>query len=142
MIDGRIECGPNAVLAFAREGYKFGTLNPAELAETFAYRGFRQLARRHWRKGGFEMWRSLSKRAFLKSLQRLIPEVEMDDLNGTRAGVRAQAVLPSGDLADDFVIKESGRVLNVCNAPSPAATASLKIGEEIVDRLSSRLNAA
>ncbi|MEX0746803.1 MAG: L-2-hydroxyglutarate oxidase [Rhodothermales bacterium] len=142
MIDGRIECGPNAVLAFAREGYRFGTVNPAELAETLAYRGFRRLARRHWRKGAFEMWRSLSKRAFLKTLQRLIPEVKIDDLNGSRAGVRAQAVLPNGDLADDFVIKESGRVLNVCNAPSPAATASLKIGEEIVDRLASHFTTA
>ena len=142
MIDGRIECGPNAVLAFAREGYRFGTFDPAEFAETLAYRGFRRLARRHWRKEAFEMWRSLSKRAFLKTLQRLIPEVKLDDLSGTRAGVRAQAVLPNGDLADDFVIKESGRVLNVCNAPSPAATASLKIGEEIVDRLANRFSTA
>jgi L-2-hydroxyglutarate oxidase len=139
VVDGRIECGPNAVLAFAREGYRFGTVNVRELAETLAYPGFQKLARRHWRKGAYEMWRSLSKRAFLKTLQRLVPEVELDDLEEAPSGVRAQTVLPNGDLADDFVIKETARVLNVCNAPSPAATASLKVGEEIVNRLLPRL---
>lgn len=139
MIDGRIECGPNAVLAFAREGYTFGKVNVSELAETLGYSGFRRLARKHWRKELFEIWRSLSKRAFVKTLQRLIPEVDGDDLVDAPAGVRAQAVLPNGDLADDFVIKASGRVLNVCNAPSPAATSCLKIGEEVVSRLAASL---
>ncbi len=142
MIDGRIECGPNAVLAFAREGYTFGTIDPRELMETLTYPGFRRLARRHWKKELFEIWRSLSKRAFVKTLQRLIPEITADDLVDAPSGVRAQAVLPNGDLADDFVIKASGRVLNVCNAPSPAATSCLKIGEEIVGRLSPQLATA
>lgn len=142
MIDGRIECGPNAVLAFAREGYRFGTINAGELAETLAYPGFRRLARRHWRKELFEIWRSLSKSAFVKSLKRLIPEVTDDDLIEAPSGVRAQAVLPNGELADDFVINSSGRVLNVCNAPSPAATSCLKIGEEIVGRLSPQLTSS
>lgn len=142
MIDGRIECGPNAVLAFAREGYTFGTVNARELAETLVYPGFRRLARRHWRMELYEIWRSLSKRAFVRTLQRLIPEVTAHDLVDAPSGVRAQAVLPNGDLADDFVITASGRVLNVCNAPSPAATSCLKIGEEIVGRLSPQLSAA
>ena len=139
-IDGGVECGPNAVLAFAREGYEFGTVNGKELMETLTYGGFRALARRHWKKEAFEMWRSLSKRAFVKTLQRLIPEITSDDIVKAPAGVRAQAVLPNGDLADDFVIKEGERILNVCNAPSPAATASLKVGEEIVDRLARQLH--
>ena len=138
-IDGGVECGPNAVLAFAREGYEFSTINGTELMETLSYRGFRRLALKHWKKEAFEMWRSLSKRAFVKTLQRLIPEIKPDDIVKAPAGVRAQAVLPNGDLADDFVIKAGGRILNVCNAPSPAATASLKVGEEIVDRLAKQL---
>lgn len=142
MIDGRVECGPNAVLAFSREGYTFGQVNVKDLKETLTYPGFRRLARRHWRMELYEIWRSLSKAAFVKTLQRLIPDVSSDDLEDSPAGVRAQAVLPNGDLADDFVIKESERVLNVCNAPSPAATSCLKIGEEIVGRLSARLKAA
>ncbi|MEX0822061.1 MAG: L-2-hydroxyglutarate oxidase [Rhodothermales bacterium] len=139
MVDGRIECGPNAVLAFAREGYRFGTVDIGELGEILAYPGFRRLAMRHWKKELYEIWRSLSKRAFLKTLQRLVPAVRMDDLVDAPSGVRAQTVLPSGDLSDDFVIKETRRVLNVCNAPSPAATASLKVGEEVVNRLLPRL---
>lgn len=142
MIDGRIECGPNAVLAFAREGYTFGKINAKELKETLTYPGFIRLARRHWKMELFEIWRSLSKAAFVRTLQRLIPEVTSDDLDDSPSGVRAQAVLPNGDLADDFVIKESDRVLNVCNAPSPAATSCLKIGEEIVGRLARHLKAA
>lgn len=142
MIDGRVECGPNAVLAFAREGYTFGTVDARELRETLSYPGFRRLALRHWKKELFEIWRSLSKTAFVKTLQRLIPEITADDLVDVPAGVRAQAVLPNGDLADDFVITTTGRVLNVCNAPSPAATSCLKIGEEIVGRLAPQLEAA
>ena len=136
VVGGGVECGPNAVLAFAREGYRFFTVNLDDLRETLAYPGFRRLALRHWRKELYEIVRSLSKRAFVKTLQRLVPDVRMDDLEDAPSGVRAQAVLPNGDLADDFVIKSSPRVLNVCNAPSPAATACLKIGEEVVERLS------
>ena len=141
-IDGRIECGPNAVLAFAREGYTFGKVNMAELRETLVYPGFIRLARRHWKMELFEIWRSISKSAFVKTLQRLIPDVSSADLEDSPSGVRAQAVMPDGTLADDFVIKESERVLNVCNAPSPAATSSLKIGEEIVGRLARHLSVA
>lgn len=140
VVGGGVECGPNAVLAFAREGYRFATFDAKDLAATLAYPGFRRLAARHWRKELFEIWRSLSKKAFLKTLQRLVPEVKMEDLDDSPSGVRAQAVLPNGDLADDFVFKQSHRVLNVCNAPSPAATSCLKIGEEIVHRLSQRTN--
>lgn len=135
VVDGRVECGPNAVLAFAREGYHFRTVKLKELSETLAYPGFRRLAMRHWKIELYEIWRSLSKRAFLKTLRRLVPAVRLEDLADASSGVRAQTVLPNGDLADDFVIKETESVLNVCNAPSPAATASLKVGEEIVDRL-------
>ena len=142
MIDGRIECGPNAVLAFAREGYTFGKVNLSELKETLSYPGFIRLAKRHWKMELFEIWRSVNKAAFVKTLQRLIPEVTSKDLEDSPSGVRAQAVLRNGELADDFVIKESERVLNVCNAPSPAATSSLKIGEEIVGRLSRHLSVA
>src|SRR5690606_37707500 len=122
MIDGGVECGPNAVLAFAREGYRFSDVNIYDLRQTLAFSGFRRLAVRHWRKELYEMIRSLSKRAFVRTLRRLVPEIQMDDLEPAPAGVRAQAVLPNGDLADDFVIRPSHRVLNVCNAPSPAAT--------------------
>ena len=138
VVGGAVECGPNAVLAFAREGYRFRTFDARDVADTLGYPGFRRLAVRHWRKELFEIWRSLSKSAFLKTLQRLVPEVRMKDLEDAPSGVRAQAVLPNGDLADDFVFMQSHRVLNVCNAPSPAATSSLKIGEEIVNRLSTR----
>lgn len=138
MVAGGVECGPNAVLAFAREGYTFGTVDPRELAETLAYPGFRRLARRHWRTGLFEMWRSLSKRAFVETLQRLIPEVRGEDLEPAPAGVRAQAVTPGGQLVDDFLVTETDRVVNVCSAASPAATAALNVGRYVVDRLATR----
>lgn len=138
MIDGSVECGPNAVLAFGREAYRFWQWNLRDLTESLTYRGFQRMARRHWRMGMGEMWRSLSKRAFVRALQRLVPDVRADDLEPAPAGIRAQAVAPDGGLVDDFLLIEGERVVNVCNAPSPAATASLQIGETIVDRLRER----
>jgi L-2-hydroxyglutarate oxidase len=139
MIDGRLECGPNAVLAFAREGYRKRDINVRDLLETFTYPGFLRLAAKHWRMGMKEMWRSCSKRAFVKALQRLVPSITADDLIRGRSGVRAQALDPCGTLVDDFIILDSDRIINVCNAPSPAATSSLKIGETIVSRLGQQL---
>jgi L-2-hydroxyglutarate oxidase LhgO len=136
MIGGGVECGPNAVLAFAREGYTRGTIRPAELFETLAYRGFRKLAAKHWRAGAGELWRSFSKRAFVRALQRLVPDIRAEHLRPAPAGVRAQAVDPDGRMVDDFRFEETGGIHHVCNAPSPAATASLNMGSLIVDRLS------
>ena len=138
MVLGGVECGPNAVLAFAREGYNFSDVNLAELAETLSYPGFVRLAAKHWKTGLGEMWRSLSKRAFVRSLQRLIPAIREEDLEKVPAGVRAQAVTPDGNLVDDFLIEETERVVNVCNAASPAATASLNVGRLIAERLAVR----
>lgn len=138
MIHGGVECGPNAVLAFSREGYYKTSINLYDLAETLTYRGFLLLAMKHMGAGLGEMWRSVSKTAFTHALQRLIPEVKAEDLVPAPAGVRAQALMPTGDLADDFVIQERDLVVNVCNAPSPAATASLNIGKLVVDQLATR----
>ncbi len=135
MIGGGVECGPNAVLALAREGYTKMGLNIGDLAESLTYGGFLKMAAKHWRMGAGEMWRSVSKRAFVRALQHLVPEINADDLVAAPAGVRAQAVLSDGSMVDDFLIEETGRVVNVLNAPSPAATASLNIGKLIVDRL-------
>jgi L-2-hydroxyglutarate oxidase len=140
MIQGGVECGPNAVLAFAREGYHLHDVNLRDLCETLAYRGFREMARRHWRMGLGELWRSMNKQAFVRALQRLVPEIQANDLSPAPAGIRAQAVLPDGMLVDDFLFQETERIVNVCNAPSPAATASLNIGTMIVDRLGQRIN--
>ncbi|HEY3789978.1 MAG TPA: L-2-hydroxyglutarate oxidase [Urbifossiella sp.] len=138
MIDGTVECGPNAVLAFGREAYSFFRMNPRDLLETLSYRGFIRMGIKHWKMGVGEMWRSLSKGAFVRALQRLVPDVQAEDMEPAPAGIRAQAVAPDGGLVDDFLILEADRVVNVCNAPSPAATASLQIGETIVDRLAPR----
>jgi L-2-hydroxyglutarate oxidase LhgO len=135
MIDGGVECGPNAVLAFAREGYRMRDVNLRDLAESLGYVGFRRLAKKHWRTGMLEMWRSLNKSAFVKALQRLMPEIRAEHLVPGRAGVRAQSVAETGELVDDFVIQSAERVINVCNAPSPAATSSLNIGQLVVDQL-------
>jgi len=135
MIDGRMECGPNAVLAFAREGYRKRDINLRDLAEALSYKGFRRMAAKHWKMGMGEMWRSFSKKAFVKALQRLVPSVTEDDLIRGRAGVRAQLLGTDGALIDDFIILSSERIINVCNAPSPAATSSLKIGKTIVEHL-------
>jgi (S)-2-hydroxyglutarate dehydrogenase len=139
MIQGGIECGPNAVLAFAREGYKKSDVNLGDLCETLQFRGFRSLALKYWRVGAGEMWRSWSKAAFVKALSRLIPEIRSEQLVPARAGVRAMAIAPDGSMVDDFVIQASGRVVNVLNAPSPAATSSLNIGKLVVEKLAERL---
>lgn len=135
MIHGGIECGPNAVLAFAREGYTRWQINVRDLAGTLTYPGFLKLAWKHWRMGCGEMWRSFSRAAFVKALQRLMPEIRKHDLVACPAGVRAQALQSDGHLVDDFLIVEHERIINICNAPSPAATASLNIGQLVVDRL-------
>ncbi|MBI3819078.1 MAG: L-2-hydroxyglutarate oxidase [Planctomycetes bacterium] len=141
MIGGHVECGPNAVLAFAREGYKKTDINIKDLFETLGYPGFRRMARKHWRMGLGEMWRSFSKKAFTRALQGLIPEIRESDLSPAPAGIRAQAVAPDGDLVDDFKIQEGGGIIHVLNAPSPAATASLNIGKIIAERAAARLTA-
>ena len=130
-ISGEIEAGPNAVLAFAREGYRLRTINVRELLGVLGYRGFWAMARRYWRTGTYEFYRSLSKRAFVRALQRLVPAVRDPDLVPGGAGVRAQAVRPDGALVDDFTITETPNAIHVLNAPSPAATASLAIGAHI-----------
>jgi len=138
MINGSLECGPNAVLAFAREGYTRSTVNILELADILSYPGFMKLAAKYWKAGAGEMWRSFSKAAFVRALQRLIPEINADDLEPAPAGIRAQAVMDSGKLVDDFLIQENENIVNVGNAPSPAATSSLNIGKHIVDIVADR----
>jgi L-2-hydroxyglutarate oxidase LhgO len=137
-IHGETEAGPNAVLALAREGYTKGTIVPSELWETLRYRGFHALARRYWRVGLYEAYRSVSKAAFARSLQRLIPDIQASDLTKGGAGVRAQAVARDGSLLNDFSIVETSRTMHVLNAPSPAATAALAIGDHIAERALAR----
>ncbi|OGQ51205.1 MAG: hydroxyglutarate oxidase [Deltaproteobacteria bacterium RIFCSPLOWO2_02_FULL_57_26] len=132
-VKGEVEVGPNAVLALAREGYRKSDIDPAHILQVFSYRGFWLLSIRYWRMGVEEMVRSVSKRAFVKALQRLVPEVRVDDFIPSGAGVRAQAVSPAGALVDDFVIRRIGNAIHVLNAPSPGATASLAIGKKIVE---------
>lgn len=138
MIQGGVECGPNAVLAMAREGYAKTTVNFRDLADSVSYPGFLRLAARNWRMGAGEMWRSVSKRAFVKALQRLLPDIEQEHLSTAPSGVRAQAVARDGTMIDDFLIEDHGRVTHVLNAPSPAATASLNIGSLVVQRIANR----
>lgn len=133
-IEGEVWLGPNAVLAFAREGYTRATINPRDLLDALSYRGFRALAAAYWRTGLAEMYRDFSKSAFLAALQRYLPELTGADLLPGPAGVRAQALSPDGKLVDDFVIHGEGNVLHVRNAPSPAATSSLAIAAVIADR--------
>ena len=135
MIDGGVHAGPNAVLAFHREGYRKSDVAAGDLLETLTYRGFWNAARQHGKEGLKEIWRSLSKRAFVKSLQQLIPSVTEDDLVEAPAGVRAQAMRRDGALVDDFLILQDADSIHVCNAPSPAATASLEIGRAVADRV-------
>jgi L-2-hydroxyglutarate oxidase len=131
MMKGGVEAGPNAVLAFSREGYSKSQIRPGELMETLAWPGFQKVARKYWRTGMGEMYRSFSKAAFTKALQKLVPEIQEHDLVDGGAGVRAQACDRTGGLVDDFLILEKEHVINVCNAPSPAATSSLSIGETV-----------
>jgi L-2-hydroxyglutarate oxidase len=139
MIDGSIHAGPNAVLSLKREGYHRTSFDLRDCLETMAYPGFWRLAARHARAGLKEMHRSFSKKAFVRSLQKLIPEISENDLVPGEAGVRAQAVRPDGGLVDDFMIISDANAVHVCNAPSPAATASLEIGRAIVDHLAENI---
>lgn len=131
MIHGGLEAGPNAVLAFKREGYKKSDIDFKELWEILKFPGFHKIMLKYWKEGLEEMYRSWSKAAFTKALQQLIPEIESDDLVPGGAGVRAQTCDSEGNLSDDFLIFDKGRTLNICNAPSPAATSSLSIGSSI-----------
>lgn len=140
-MDGSVWLGPNAVLAFAREGYRLGDVSVRDLRATLGYEGFWRLAARHWRSGAVEMWRDLSRRAFARSLQRYVPSMREEYLVGRSSGVRAQAVASDGALVDDFAITGEGRAVHVRNAPSPAATSSLAIGEVIGTRVLKRLSA-
>ena len=132
-IEGGVDAGPNAVLALKREGYKRTDFNLADFAGTLAYPGFWHMAGKYWRDGASEYYRSLSKGAFVKALQRLVPEIVSSDLVGDGSGVRAQAVRPDGSLVDDFQFVLAEKMLHVWNVPSPAATASLPIGQYIVE---------
>ncbi len=131
MIGGGVEAGPNAVLAFKREGYRHWDVSLRDILDIVLYHGFWRLSRRHWRMGVGEMYRSLSKRAFVRELQRLIPDVSQADVQRGGAGVRAQALGRDGALVDDFAIMQVGRMVHVLNTPSPAATASLSIGQYV-----------
>ena len=140
MLDGRVECGPNAVMATGREGYSFASGSLKDSWEYVGFPGFRRMSVRHWKKGMMEIVRTTSKRAFLAEARRLIPTLEANDMVPCRSGIRAQAVSSNGDMVDDFVIIDSKTVVNVCNAPSPAATAALRIGQVISQRVLGRLN--
>ncbi|HVK04016.1 MAG TPA: L-2-hydroxyglutarate oxidase [Armatimonadaceae bacterium] len=135
MIDGTVHAGPNAVLALKREGYRKTDADLRDLLETLTYPAFYRLALRHFGEGAKEVWRSLSKAAFVRSLQRLVPEVRAQDVMPAHAGVRAQALADDGTLVDDFALVSGPRAVHVCNAPSPAATASLAIGDAIADEI-------
>ena len=139
MINGGIEAGPNAVLAFKREGYSKSQFNLRELYETLTWPGFRKIAATYWQTGLGEMYRSFSKRAFTTALQQLLPDILAGDLEPGGAGVRAQACDKDGGLIDDFVIAETKNVINVLNAPSPAATSALSIGKTLAQKTLERL---
>jgi L-2-hydroxyglutarate oxidase len=135
MTDGNIHCGPNAVLALKREGYTWGDISIGDMWDSLTYKGFWALAKRNFGEGMKEVYRSFSKKAFTKTLQRLIPEVQEDDLVPSHAGVRAQALMPDGKMVDDFLIVRGENSVHVCNAPSPAATASIPIGRAVAAQL-------
>lgn len=140
MINGGVEAGPNAVLAFAKEGYTKRKFHIGELMNSLLWPGFQKVAWKYWQTGMGEMYRSFSKAAFTKALQILLPDLKEDDLISGGAGVRAQACERNGGLIDDFVILENEFAVNVCNAPSPAATSSLAIGDTVSDRVLARIN--
>ena len=135
MINGGVEAGPNAVLAFKREGYKKSDFSLRDSYETLSWPGFHTIAKKYWRTGLGEFHRSFSKAAFVKALQKLIPEIDINDIDEGGSGVRAQACERDGGLVDDFLFVEEKRVLHVCNAPSPAATSSLAIGKTVVEKI-------
>lgn len=141
-ITGRVDAGPNAVLALAREGYHHTDISLRDLSSTAAFPGFWRMAGKHWRNALDEWHRSLSKPAFVHALQRLLPEIGETDLVPGGSGVRAQALKPDGSLVDDFQFVPSGKVLHVLNVPSPAATASLTIGKAIVETAAASLGLA
>ncbi|MED4206898.1 L-2-hydroxyglutarate oxidase [Neobacillus mesonae] len=140
MISGEVDAGPNAVLSFKREGYKKTDFNAKDLAEVLTYKGFWKLASKFMKEGMEEYVRSFSKKQFTKSLQELIPEIQEDDLIPAPAGVRAQALKYDGNMVDDFHIIMGKQSIHVCNAPSPAATASIEIGKEVVRRIPVQTN--
>jgi L-2-hydroxyglutarate oxidase len=133
MAKGGVEAGPNAVLALAREGYRYTQINLGDLWKIVSFRGFWTMVGKYWQTGFGELYRSLSKPAFVRALQKLVPEIRESDLAPGGAGVRAQAVSKSGALVDDFVIKQGPNSIHVLNAPSPGATASLAIGQTITE---------
>ena len=139
MIAGGIECGPNAVLALSREGYSWRHFNSRDASEALSFSGLWQFIRRHPRMTAYEIVRSFSKSLFTRALQRLVPELRIDDLEVGGSGVRAQAMLPNGFLVQDFLFVQRSNVLHVLNAPSPAATASLAIGTEIAEMVASSM---
>jgi L-2-hydroxyglutarate oxidase LhgO len=139
-VNGSVEAGPNALLAFRREGYNGAPPDLGEALEMLRFRGFWKMARRYWRKGIEEQYRSWAKPAFTRALQKMVPELQEADLAPGGSGVRAQAVDANGNLVDDFHFVHSGRMIHVCNVPSPAATASLEIGREIVAMMAERFN--
>ena len=138
MIDGSVHAGPNAVLAMAREGYRWRDIEPRQIREHLGNQGLWKLARKYWRTGAGEIWRSVSKAAFVRALQRLVPEIVVQALETSPAGVRAQAMDAHGELMDDFAITQTSNSLHVLNAPSPAATASLEIAGQIVRMIEAR----
>jgi len=135
LVRGGIEAGPNAVLAFAREGYRWSNINLRDLAESLCFPGLWKFLAAYPSLCGYEIRRSLSKREFCRSLQKLVPELREDDLETGGAGVRAQAMTAGGKLLEDFHFEEARGILHVVNAPSPAATAALAIGSRIVERV-------
>ncbi|MGA2905426.1 MAG: L-2-hydroxyglutarate oxidase [Candidatus Korobacteraceae bacterium] len=139
-VNGSVEAGPNALLAFRREGYTGAKPNLLEAMETLRFPGFWKMARKYWRMGLAEQYRSWVKGAFLKALQKMVPELRESDLAQGGSGVRAQAVDAHGNLLDDFYFVHSAKMIHVCNVPSPAATASLAIGKEIVEMMAQRFD--
>lgn len=138
---GDVECGPNAVLALSREGYRWGAIHGIELARSLLFPGLHRFLLSHWRDAAFELARSASKRLFVAALRRLIPEIKGTDLTRGPSGVRAQAMLPEGTLVDDFMWYDTPRAVHVLNAPSPAATSCLSIGETVATRVIERIGA-
>lgn len=139
MISGEVEAGPNAILSFKKEGYKRTSFSLKDTFKTFTWPGFYKIASKYFKTGMGEFYRSFSKKAFVKALQRLMPEITDTDLIPGGAGVRAQAIERNGKISDDFIIHESANMIHVLNAPSPAATSSLSIGETIADKIIERL---
>lgn len=139
MINGKVEAGPNAVFAFMREGYKKTDIDFKDLADSLFWKGFLSIALKYWKVGIGEFYRSYYKPAFVKALQKLLPEIQAGDLEAGGAGIRAQACDIKGNLVDDFLFVENEKVIHVCNAPSPAATSSLSIGDTIAEKVISKM---